>query len=144
MSNWFECKVTYDKTQEDGAVRKTTESFLVDAMSFTEAEARITEEREPFISGEFEVTAVKRTKIAEIVWDETGDRWYLAKLVFLETDPKSGKEKRSVSQILVEAKDFKTALDNLMENMKGYQTDVEIASINETQLMDVYKVKLDK
>lgn len=79
MANWFECKVRYDKLQENGAAKKVTEAYLVDALSFTEAEARITEEETPFISGEFSVSAVKRTKIAEIFWNEAGDRYYLVK-----------------------------------------------------------------
>lgn len=144
MSNWFECKVRYDKVQENGAVKKVTEPYLVDALSFTEAEARITEEQTPFISGEFNVSAVKRTKITEIFWDETGDKWYQAKLSFITIDPKTGAEKKASTLILVQAKDFKTALDNVIEGMHGTASDYEIVSITETMLMDVYKVKLDK
>ena len=103
MGNWFECKVKYEKTLENGAVKKVTEPFLVDAMSVTEAEARITEEQKPFISGEFEVSAVKRSRIAEIAFNDEGDQWYLAKVGFITVDEKSGVEKRSVSQILVQA-----------------------------------------
>lgn len=144
MSNWFECKVRYDKVTENGAVKKVTEPYLVDALSFTEAEARITEEQTPFISGEFNVSAVKRTKISEIFWDETGDKWYLAKLAFITIDPKSGAEKKATTLILVQAKDFKTALDNLVDGMSGTAADYDIVSITETLIMDVYKVKLDK
>lgn len=144
MSNWFECKVRYDKVQENGAVKKVTEPYLVDALSFTEAEARITEEQTPFISGDFSVSAVKRTKISEVFWDETGDKWYLAKLAFITIDPKTGAEKKANTLILVQAKDFKTALDNVVEGMRGTASDYELVSITETPLMDVYKVKLDK
>lgn len=82
MANWFECKVRYDKMMENGAVKKVNEPYLVDALSFTEAEARIIEERTPSISGDFNVSAVKRTKIAEIFWDEadSADRFYLVKV----------------------------------------------------------------
>lgn len=144
MGNWFECKVRYDKVQENGAVKKVTEPYLVDALSFTEAEARITEEQTPYISGDFSVSAVKRTKITEIFWDETGDKWYLAKLAFVTIDPKTGAEKKATTTILVQAKDFKTALDNVVEGMRGTASDYEIVSITETLIMDVYKVKLDK
>ena len=144
MALWFECKVRYDKTQENGAIKKVTEPYLVDALSFTEAEARIIEELTPYISGDFSVAAVKRTRISEIFWDETGDKWFLAKLAFITVDPKSGVEKKAVTQILVQAKDFKTALANILEGMKGTASDYEIVSINETLLMDVFKVKLDK
>lgn len=142
MANWFECKVRYDKLQENGAVKKVTEPYLVDALSFTEAEARIIDEQTPYISGEFSVSAVKRTKIAEIFWNEEGDKWYLVKVAFITIDERSGVEKRSTSQILVQAKDFKNALDTFLEGMKGTMADFEIVGINETPLIDVYKVKL--
>jgi len=141
MANWFECKVRYDKLQENGAVKKVTEPYLVDALSFTEAEARIIDEQTPYISGEFSVSAVKRTKIAEIFWNEEGDKWYLVKVAFITIDERSGVEKRSTSQILVQAKDFKNALDTFLEGMKGTMADFEIVGINETPLIDVYKVK---
>ena len=142
MANWFECKVRYDKLQENGAVKKVTEPYLVDALSFTEAEVRIIDEQTPYISGEFSVSAVKRTKIAEIFWNEEGDKWYLVKVAFITIDERSGVEKRSTSQILVQAKDFKNALDTFLEGMKGTMADFEIVGINETPLIDVYKVKL--
>ena len=142
MANWFECKVRYDKMMENGAVKKVTEPYLVDALSFTEAEARIIEEQTPFISGEFNVSAVKRTKITEIFWDDSADKWYLVKVAFITIDEKSGVEKKQTSMILVAASDFKGALDNFMEGMKGSMADFEIVSITETPIMDVYKVKL--
>ena len=141
MANWFECKVRYDKLQENGAVKKVTDPYLVDALSFTEAEARIIDEQTPYISGEFSVSAVKRTKIAEIFWNEEGDKWYLVKVAFITIDERSGVEKRSTSQILVQAKDFRNALDTFLEGMKGTMADFEIVGINETPLIDVYKVK---
>ena len=142
MASWFECKIRYDKAQENGAIKKVTEPYLVDALSFTEAEARIIEEQTPFISGEVNVTAVKRTKIAEIFWDDSADKWYLVKVAFITIDEKTAVEKKSTSLILVAASDFKGAYDNFMEGMKGTMADFEIVSITETPLMDVYKVKL--
>lgn len=142
MANWFECKVRYDKLQENGAAKKVTEPYLVDALSFTEAEARITEEQTPFISGEFSVDAVKRTKISEIFFNEGGDRWYMVKVGFITIDEKTASEKRSVSQILVQASNFKQAFENFTEGMKGTMADYEIIQISETPLMDVYKMKV--
>ena len=142
MANWFECKVRYDKLQENGAVKKVNEPYLVDALSFTEAEARIIEEQTPFISGDFSVSAVKRTKISEIFWNEDGDRWYLVKVAFITIDERSGVEKRTATLILVQASNFKEALDNFIEGMKGTMADYEVVSITETPLMDVYKVKV--
>lgn len=142
MAQWFECKVRYDKTMDNGAVKKVNEPYLVDALSFTEAEARIIEEQTPFISGEFSVSAVKRTKIAEIFWDDSADKWYLVKVAFITIDEKTAAEKKSTSLILVAASDFKGALDNFTEGMEGTLADYEIVSIAETPLMDVYKAKL--
>ena len=141
MSNWFECKVRFDKMQENGTVKRVNEPYLVDALSFTGAEARIIEELTPFISGEFSVSAVKRTKITEIFWDETGDRWYMVKVAYLIIDEK-GNEKKSSTFILVQASDFRGAFENFVKNMETGMADYEIQSITETPLMDVYRVKL--
>ncbi|MCH5346002.1 MAG: DUF4494 domain-containing protein [Muribaculaceae bacterium] len=138
MANWFECKVKYDKMQENGSVKKVNEPYLVDALSFTEAEARIIEEQTPYISGDFSVSAVKRTKITEIFKDDKGDRFYLVKVAFITIDEKTAVEKRSISQILVQAGDFKSAFENFLEGMKGSMADYEIVSISETQILDVY------
>ena len=142
MATWFECKVKYDKIQENGSVKKVNEPYLVDALSFTEAEARIIEECTPYISGEFTISAVKKTKISEIFWDETGDRYYMVKVLFITIDEKTAVEKKSASFILVQASDFKGALENFMAGMKGTMTDFEIASIAETALMDVFPIDL--
>ena len=141
MSNWFECKVRFDKMQENGTVKRVNEPYLVDALSFTEAEARIIEELTPFISGEFSVSAVKRTKLTELRWDETGDRWYMVKVDYLIIDEK-GNEKKSSTFILVQASDFRGAFENFVKNMETGMADYEIQSITETPLMDVYRVKL--
>lgn len=142
MANWFECKVRYDKLMENGLQKKVNEPYLVDALSFTEAEARIIEEMTPFISGDFSISAVKRTKISEIFFDDASDKWYLVKVNFITIDEKTATEKKTSTLILVAANSFREALDNFMEGMKGTMADFEIASIVETPLMDVYKVKL--
>ena len=138
MANWFECRVKYDKMLENGMQKKVTEPYLVDALSFTEAEARIIEEVSPFISGEFSVSAVKRANFSELFFGETGDRWYKCKINFITLDEKSGMEKRTASYMLVQAADFETALKNLNAGMKGTMADWVIVSIAETPLMDVY------
>lgn len=142
MSNWFECKVRYDKLMDNGVVKKVTEPYLVDALSFTEAEARIIEEQTPFISGEFSVNAVKRSKISEIFRDDSADRWYLAKVAFITIDEKTAVEKKTVSQILVAGSDFKGAYSNFLDGMKSTLADYELVSLAETPLMDVYAAKL--
>lgn len=143
MALWIETKVRFDKTMENGTVKKVTEPYLVDALSFTEAEARIIEEVTPFISGDFKVSAVKKTNIAEIFRDDSGDKWYKVKVAFITIDEKSAAEKRKASYILVQASDFKGAYDNFMDGMKGTMADFEIVAITETALMDVYAAKLE-
>ena len=138
MNSWFECKVKYDKEIEGGMQKTVSEPYMVDALSFTEAESRILEEMRPFISGEFTVANIKRVKISELFFDESGDRWYKCKVNFITLDEKSGVEKRTASYMMVQAADFKTALENLLKGMKGTMADYEIASITETLIMDVF------
>lgn len=143
MAQWFECKVRYDRMMENGAVKKVTEPYLVDALSFTEAEARIIEERTPYISGDLNVTAVKRTKIAEIFWndDEQADRFYTVKVAFITIDEKTGVEKKASTLMLVQAASFKDAMEHFLAGMKGTMADFEIQAITETPILDCYKVK---
>lgn len=138
IHNWFLCKVSYEKILENGMQKKVTEPYLVDALSFTEAEARIIEEMRPFITGEFTVSAVGRAKLSEVFFNEDGDRYYKAKIYFITLDEKSGIEKKTAAQMLVQASNLKEAITVLEEGMKGTLADYTIASIAETQIMDVY------
>ncbi len=99
MAVWYECKVRYDKMMENGAVKKVTEAFLVDALSVTEAESRIIEEQTPFVSGELTVSAVKSTKISEIFFDQSdyADKYWMVKVNFITLNEKTGKEKKSAT-----------------------------------------------
>lgn len=141
MTQWFETHVKYEKTMETGIPKKVDETYLVDAMSFTEAENRTIEEMTPFISGEFEVSAAKKARISELFYDAVGDKWYRCKVCFITLDEKSGMEKRSYSNMLVQASDFQSAVSNLETGMKGTMSDWEIFSITETKIMDVFGVK---
>lgn len=138
IHNWFLCKVSYEKILENGMQKKVTEPYLVDALSFTEAEARIIEEMSPFITGEFTVSAVGRAKLSEVFFNEDGDRYYKAKIYFITLDEKSGIEKKTAAQMLVQASNLKEVITVLEEGMKGTLADYTIASIAETQIMDVY------
>lgn len=138
MKTWFECVIKYDKVQENGMEKKVSESYLVDAISFTEAEARIIEEMTPFISGEFLVSGIKRSNISELFYNEVGDKWFKCKVNFITLDEKSGAEKRTASYMLVYASTVDEADKNLKEGMKGTLADYEIESIKETKIMDVY------
>ncbi len=136
--NWFECKVAYEKIMENGAPKKVTEPYLVDALSFTEAEARILEEMKPFISGEMTIADIKRARLAELFFNENGDRYYKAKVQFITLDEKSGAEKKTSMQMLAQASDIKEAIAVIEEGMKGTMADYVIASVSETMIMDVF------
>lgn len=142
MNNeWFECKVKYEKTMENGMVKKVNEPYLVDALNFTEAEARIIEEITPFMTGVFEVSDIKRARYAEMFeapGDDSADKFFRAKLVFITLDEKSGKEKKTSQNILIQASDLRDAIKRLDEGMKGSMLDYTIASITETAIMDVF------
>jgi len=137
--NWFECKISHEKMMENGMQKKVTEPYLVDALSFTEAEARIIEEMKPYVSGELIVVDIKRARIAELFFNENGDRYYKVKVFFISLDETSGTEKKTAAQILVQASDIKEAIAVLENGMKGMLADYVIASISETQIMDVFK-----
>ena len=120
MHNWFECKVSYEKIMEDGKQKKVTEPYLVDALSFTEAEARIIEELTPFISGEFVIKDIKRAKLSEIFFNENGDRFYKIKVYFITLDEKSGAEKKTAAQMLTQASNLKEANRSAGKRNEGH------------------------
>lgn len=137
---WFECKVRYEKMMENGLEKKVTEPYLIDALSFTEAEARTIEEMTPFIRGEFAVKAVRETPYAEVVLaaDESADRWYRVKSNYITLDEKNGAEKKTSVNTLVCASDLRDAIKRYDEHMKGTMADYQIVQVTETMIMDVY------
>lgn len=144
MNNeWFECKVRYDKTMETGLLKKVTETYILEALSFTEAERRFIEEMTPYISGEFVVTDIKRARLSELFEsvDASADRWFKAKIAYITLDEKTGAEKRSAQTVLVQATDFRDAVANLDKGMAGTLGDWVIISIAETQVIDVFRYK---
>lgn len=142
-AEWFETKIKYEKTMEDGMQKAVIEAYTVDALSFTEAEQRIMEEMSSYISGAFEVKDIKKATYKEIFFSENDndDRWYKAKLQFITIDEKTEKEKRSNVYYLVQAATFQGAVKNIDQVMGGTMIDYVIASMAETQLMDVFEYK---
>lgn len=140
-STWFECKIRYEKTMEDGSQKKVTELYVVDALSFTEAEASIIEEMSSYISGEFEVQDIKKAAYGEIFFSDSpsADRWYKTKLQFITIDDKTEKEKKSNVNYLVHGSTLPGAVKSIDEVMGGTMIDYVIASIAETQIMDVFE-----
>ena len=121
MHTWFECKIRYEKVMENGMQKKVTEPYLVDALSFT-------------------VSDIKRANYSELFPsdEESADRWFKCKLIFITLDEKSGAEKKTSTQVLVQAADLRDAVKKLDEGMKGTMADYQIGMVSETPLMDVY------
>lgn len=138
MHTWFESKIRYEKTMTDGMNKKVTELYLLDALSFTEAEARTIEELTPFITGEFTVTAISRAAYSEVFMHDSGDRWFKCRIAFIMLDEKSGKERETKTTVLVQADSLQEAKDRLVDGMKGTQADYIIKKVEETEIMDVY------
>ncbi len=140
----YECGIRYERTMENGMTKKVTELYLVDALSFAEAEGRITKEMEPYISGDFDVVTIKRTNYSEIVEGlSTADKWFRAKLNFISIDEKSGKEKKQAVHFIVRATDINNAHICVVEHMKGSMMDYEIATLDETKIMDLFRYKVN-
>ena len=148
MATWFSVRVVYDKTNEQGRQTKAKEVYLIDALSFTEAEARAIGEVYPYVdkAGELKVTAMKMEELAEIfnTEDEAADRWYRVKVVFVMMDEKTMKEKKKHQMCLVKGKSTEDAMKRLHEGMKGSMADYVIHTVSETQYEDVFFYSLDK
>jgi len=141
-AQWFECKVKYEKMMEDGLPKQVVEQYVVDALSFAEAEKRITEEMSQYISGAFDVMDVKRAAYNEVFFDDdnaASDRWYKAKLDFITIDERTEKEKRSRVTYLVQATNLNRAMKNVDTVMGGTMIDYDAASISDTKLVDVFE-----
>ena len=145
MNVWHECRIRYQKTAESGKEKKVSEAYLVDALSFTEAESRIIEKMTPYITGDFKVTAIKLANIAELFKSgaEGDDKWYRVKAAFITLDEKSGKERRSSWYAMVQASTTERAERLFHERMKGTMSDYRVESITETAIMDVFPFALD-
>lgn len=139
MTNWFECKVKYTKIDEVSGKDKTVSNvYLVDAVSFTEAEERIHKQMEELVSGEFEVTNIKREKLSDLFHLEDADIWYKCKVVYIDADESSGKEKKSNHTMMVSASSLKQAVENLEKCLKDVLIPWEIKSIVESSVDEIF------
>ena len=140
MNSYFEVGVRYDKTMEDGVVRKVTENYLLDALSFTEAEKRATEEMEAYISGEFRVVTEKITNIAEVVTtnDTSADKFYKVKHSLITIDEKTAKEKKKAQYIIIQASSVDDARDRYKQHITGWFADVVLEAVSETKYMGYF------
>lgn len=146
MNSWFECKVATEKTLEGGATKKVTEPYLVDALNFTEAEARIIKEITPYCNGQLEVKDIRRVKYSEMFTSdsEEADKWYKVRCMFIMLDEKTQTEKRTASLMLVQARDLRDAVKRFDEGMKGSMVDYEIHTVQETNILDVFPFEAEE
>ena len=140
-SEWYEVKYQHEQTQEDGTQKKVTELYTVDALSFTEAESKITEEMKLYVSGETFIKSITRAPYKEIFFDEreSADKYYKAKLDFITIDEKTEKEKKSTVTYIVQAASLDEAKKNINEVMGKTMIDYDIQSIAETKIIDVFE-----
>ena len=140
---WFECKIRYEKIMEDGLPKKINEVYVVDALSFSEAEERIIEEMSSYILGEIEIVDVKIAPYREVFFadDNLADQWFKAKLSFITIDERTDKEKRTSMMYLVNAGNISSAINNIGEVMSGTMIDYVTTSISATKIFDVFEYK---
>ncbi|PID94679.1 MAG: phage tail protein [Bacteroidales bacterium] len=146
MNNWFECKVNYDKAGDDGLLTRVSELYLVDALSFTEAEERITEEIEPMLTGEFVVASIKKIKIHELIDSDvdTDDKWWKAKVMLVTINEDKGTEKLVANTIYIKAETINRAIESLDQQMSSSLSDYFVSAINETLVLDVFKYQVSE
>lgn len=144
MNTWFECKVKYEKMGEDGKEKMVSEPYLIDAVSFTDAESRMHKEMEPYITGEFLVSTIKIANYSELITNENGDRWFKCKATFISMDEEKGVERRTNTYILVQANNVKQAYDSLYDSLSDTISEFEIPSVQETLIMDVFSYSKDE
>lgn len=143
MNSYFEVRVSYDKTMENGVVRNVKEKYLLDALSFTEAEKRATEELKAYISGEFRVVTEKITNIEEVVTtnDRSADKFYKVKHSIITIDEKTGKKKKQSQYIIIQASSVDDARERYKQHIKGLIFDVFLEAVSETRYMNYFPYK---
>jgi hypothetical protein len=138
MQNWFEVRVKYLKIDDDGRERKVTEAMLFDAVTYTDAEAHVTEQLREIIRGEFVIDKISKSNIIETFPHETGAFWYKGKISIVTIDEKGGKEKKVNNYFLVEADDIKQALQRLEEGLSYILVPYTITSLQVSSIVGVY------
>jgi hypothetical protein len=144
MQTWFECKVKYVKVDDDGRERKVSEVYLVDAVTFTDAETRIIQNVQTMVRGEFVVDNIKKSNIVEIFPHETGEWWYKAKIGIVTIDENAGKEKKINNYFLVAADDIKEALQRLEDGLSYILVPYQTTSLAISTIVDVFPYFEDK
>lgn len=141
-SMWFECKIRYDRLTDEGLSKKVTEQYIVDALSYTEAEKNIIRSTAEIIPEVIEIKAIKEATYSEIFFSEDdAEKWYKTKISFISIDERTGKERRTNVLYLVQANDISNAISNVKEIMSKSMNDYTIQSMALTQILDVFEHK---
>ena len=143
-SLWFEIKIQYEKMGENGTPKKVTELYVIDALSWGEAEKRIQEELQPYTGGDFTISDMKIALYKEVFFadKDDADKWYRAKLAFITLDEKTDKEKKTSVCYLMNAGNINSAIKSIDEVMSETMIDYQTFNLAETQIMDVFEHKL--
>ena len=140
MNTWFLCKIRYIQIQEDGSVKKARETYLTDAITFTDAESRMHEEVGASMD-DFSVTSVSKANFSDVFFYTDASTWYKAKVQYSSFDEEKKKEKVITDAMLVTAGNFREALERIEEKLAGLQVPYEIAEIVKTPILEVFRYK---
>lgn len=143
MSMWFYCKLKYQKELENGSLQTVNEEYLVDALSFTEAEARIHLE----LSGthrEFDLINVTRMRLADLFHYDDAETWFKCKVVYISVDERNGKEKKVNNVMLVSANDVKQAYERIQEGLRTMIVPFDITDVNTTNILEIFPYVKDE
>lgn len=138
-AKWLEAKVKYAKVNEEGVHKKVTETYVVNAITYAEAEKRIHEEISPFSTGDIEILGIKKTAFSEIYFTDLAkdDRFFKAKMKYVTIDENTSKEKKTTMNMIVQSSDIHVALENVCSAMNDSQVEYETPSLSETSYYDV-------
>lgn len=143
MKTWYICKVKYQKQDEQGRVKNVSDQYLVDAVSFTEAETRIYEKLGSVLSGEFHISNISKSNITDVFYYEDSDIWHKCKMVYTleveDSGPRgNGKEKKITNYILLTAPNVKTAYDRMYESLNNMLVEFKVPEVVESLIVEVF------
>ena len=139
MQTWFESKVKYSKVSQTGKEQMVTESFLLDAVSYTDAETRIIRKMQEMVrGGEFQIVDIKKSKIAEVFPFENGEWWFKATINLVTVDEDAGKEKKMRTYYMIMGDDLKEALLRLEESLEFLVIPYVVSALTVSTIVDVF------
>jgi len=138
MQTWYECKVKYLKIDQGGFERKVNDNYLIDAVSYTDAETRIYDIMKELTRGDFQVMNIKRSNISEVISPDNGEWWYKAKISFVSIDEEKGKEKKISNYVIIMADDINDALKQLEKGLEYMLVPYVCTAIQLSTIADVF------